>query len=132
MGRADNCQPRGCACRPFLQRVGAGSCMSLLVKLISLVVLLLSVASHPLRCSLLHVCNRESASRDMDPLSVTASIIAILQLSAEVLTYLNNVKEALKDRAQCAIEASSLYNFLVNLRFRLEEGDVSQPWYTTV
>ena len=68
----------------------------------------------------------------MDPLSVTASIIAILQLSAEVLTYLNNVKEASKDRAQCAIEASSLYSLLVNLRFRLEEGDVSQPWYTTV
>ena len=68
----------------------------------------------------------------MDPLSVTASIIAILQLSAEVLTYLNDVKNASKDRAQCAIEASNLYNLLVNLRFRLEEGDASQPWYTTV
>ena len=68
----------------------------------------------------------------MDPLSATASIIAILQLSAEVLTYLNDVKDASKDHAQCAIEASNLHSLLVNLRFRLEEGDASQPWYTTV
>ena len=68
----------------------------------------------------------------MDPLSVTVSIIAILQLSAEILTYLNDVKDASKDRAQCAIEASNLYSLLLNLRFRLEDGDASQPWYTTV
>ena len=68
----------------------------------------------------------------MDPLSVTASIIAVLQLSTEVLRYLNDVKDASKDRAQCAIEASNLYNLLVKLRFRLEEGDAGQPWYTTV
>jgi hypothetical protein len=68
----------------------------------------------------------------MDPLSATASIIATLQLSAKVLTYLNDVKDASKDRAQCAIEVSNLYSLLVNLRFRLEEGSASQPWYTAV
>ena len=60
------------------------------------------------------------------------SIIATLQLSAEVLTYLNDVKNASKDRAQCAIEASNLHSLLIKLRFRLEEGDTRQPWYTTV
>ena len=30
----------------------------------------------------------------MDPLSVTASVIAVLQLSASVLSYLNDVKDA--------------------------------------
>jgi hypothetical protein len=68
----------------------------------------------------------------MDPLSVTASIIAVLQLSAKVLNYLNDVKDASKDRAECAIEASTLYSLLLNLRFRLEGGDVSQPWYAAV
>jgi hypothetical protein len=68
----------------------------------------------------------------MDPLSVTASIIAVLQLSVKVLDYLNHVKDAPKDSAQCEIETSNLYSLLVNLRCRLEEGSASQPWYTAV
>jgi hypothetical protein len=68
----------------------------------------------------------------MDPLSVTASIIAVLQLSAKVLAYLNDVKDASKDRAQCEIETSNLYSLLVNLRCRLEESSASQPWHTAV
>jgi hypothetical protein len=68
----------------------------------------------------------------MDPLSVTASIIAILQLSSKVIGYLNDVKEASKDRARCAIEATNLHSLLTNLRFRLEEGDVSTSWFTAI
>ncbi|RYP68349.1 hypothetical protein DL771_006735 [Monosporascus sp. 5C6A] len=68
----------------------------------------------------------------MDPLSVTASIIAILQLTSKVIEYLNDVKDASKDRARCAIEASNLYSLLVNLRFRLEEGNSNEPWYAAV
>jgi hypothetical protein len=36
----------------------------------------------------------------MDPLSVTASIIAVLQLSAKVLAYLNDVKDASRSRSR--------------------------------
>lgn len=68
----------------------------------------------------------------MEPLSVTASIVAVLQLSAKVLSYLNDVNDASKDRAQCAIEASNIHSLLLNLRFRLEGGDASQPWYVAV
>ncbi|KAL8893509.1 MAG: hypothetical protein Q9192_005193 [Flavoplaca navasiana] len=68
----------------------------------------------------------------MDPVSVTASIIAVLQLSAKVLSYLNDVNDASKDRAQCAIEASNLHSLLINLRFRLEGSDTSKPWYIAV
>ena len=68
----------------------------------------------------------------MDPLSVTASIIAVLQLSAKVLAYLNDFKDASKDRAQCEIETSNIYSLLVNLRCRLEESSANQPWYTAV
>ena len=68
----------------------------------------------------------------MDPLSVTAGIIAVLQLSTKVISYLNDVKDAPKDRAQCAIEVSNLQSLLLNLRFRLEGGDTSQEWYNAV
>ncbi|KAH7366579.1 ankyrin repeat domain-containing protein [Pyrenochaeta sp. MPI-SDFR-AT-0127] len=68
----------------------------------------------------------------MEPLSATASIISILQLSAKVLSYLNDVKDASKGRVQCAIEASNLHSLLLNLRFRLEEGNAGEPWYTAV
>lgn len=68
----------------------------------------------------------------MDPLSITASIAAILQLSSKVVGYLNDVKDAPRDRATCAIEAANLHSLLTNLRFRLEEGNGSAPWFTAV
>jgi len=68
----------------------------------------------------------------MDQLSVTASIIATLQLTSKVIEHLNDVKDAPKERAQCAIEASNLYNLLTTLRYRLEEGTSNEPWYTAV
>jgi hypothetical protein len=66
----------------------------------------------------------------LDPLSATASIIAILQLSGKVLTYLNDVKDASQDHARCAVEAANLHSLLLNLRFRLEDGVLDQSWYT--
>ncbi|KAK7177936.1 hypothetical protein PSPO01_16015 [Paraphaeosphaeria sporulosa] len=66
----------------------------------------------------------------MDPLSAAANIIAVLQLSGKVLGYLNDVKDASKDRAKCAVETSNVHSLLINLRFRLEEG--SAPRYTAV
>jgi hypothetical protein len=68
----------------------------------------------------------------MDILSATASIIAVIQLSAKVVAYLADVKTASKDRAQCAIEASNLHTVLLRLRFLLEQGAGSQPFNTAV
>ena len=68
----------------------------------------------------------------MDPLSVTASIVAVLQLTNEVIQYLNCVKDAPKERARFAIEASSLYHLLINLQYRLEEGGANEAWYTAI
>jgi hypothetical protein len=59
---------------------------------------------------------------DMDPLSVTASIIAILQLTGTVIGYLNEVKDAPKECQRCMIEASNNQSLLMNLRYRLEQG----------
>ncbi|KAF1973464.1 hypothetical protein BU23DRAFT_554097 [Bimuria novae-zelandiae CBS 107.79] len=66
----------------------------------------------------------------MDPLSVIASIIAVLQLSAKVLGYLSGVKDTSKDYAKYAVEASNVYGLLINLRSRLKEGSADAPWYS--
>lgn len=68
----------------------------------------------------------------MDPLSLTASIIAILQLTSPVIEYLNDVQDAPKDRARLAVEVSNLYSLLITLRYRLEEARSNEDWYTVV
>src|ERR1700712_5128873 len=68
----------------------------------------------------------------MDPLSITASVIAVTQITSAIIGYLNDVKDAPKDRARCAIEASNFYNLLINLRYRLEEATADDPWYTAI
>ncbi|EMD88006.1 hypothetical protein COCC4DRAFT_51902 [Bipolaris maydis ATCC 48331] len=68
----------------------------------------------------------------MDPLSITASIIAVLQLSVKVLGYFNDVKNASNDQAKCAVEASNIHSLLTKLRFRLEEGKADAQWCTAV
>src|SRR5258708_35340632 len=68
----------------------------------------------------------------MDPLSVTASVIAILQLTGEGIKYLNAVKDAPRECQQCTVEASNLQSLLINLRYRLEQGQTGDPWFTEV
>jgi hypothetical protein len=46
----------------------------------------------------------------MDPPSITTSIIGILQLSSKMIGYLNDVKDAPKERAKCVIELANIYS----------------------
>ena len=68
----------------------------------------------------------------MDPLSVTASVIAVLQLTGEVIAYLNNIKNAPRECQECTIEVSNLQSLLINLRYRLEQEYIGDPWCTAV
>jgi hypothetical protein len=68
----------------------------------------------------------------MDPFSATASIFAILQLSNKVVGYLNDAKDAFKDRAKCAIETANLSSLFTTIRFRRKDTDSTTPWYTTM
>lgn len=69
----------------------------------------------------------------MDPLGVTASIIAVLQLTSTAINYLNDTKGASKDQAQCVIEASNVYCLLTNLKYRLEEAKSENvSWHAAV
>jgi hypothetical protein len=51
----------------------------------------------------------------MDPLSITASVIAIVQLTGTVIGYLNDVKDAPKDCKEVKVEAANLYSLLICL-----------------
>jgi hypothetical protein len=63
----------------------------------------------------------------MDPLSVTASIIAIIQLSSKIVEYLTGVKNASRELQKCAVELPNLHSLLLNLKFDLEKGDANTP-----
>lgn len=68
-----------------------------------------------------------------DPLSVTVSIIAVLQLTATLVSYVNDVKDAPSDQARFATEAKSLSDLLTKLICRVNEGkDKSEGWYKEV
>ncbi|KAI1751736.1 hypothetical protein F4782DRAFT_540762 [Xylaria castorea] len=68
----------------------------------------------------------------MDPLSTTAGIIAVLQLTTTVVKYLNNVKNASKDQKRFAIEASNLLALLTKLKCCLEESAPTDPLHAGV
>jgi hypothetical protein len=68
-----------------------------------------------------------------DPLSITANIIAVIQITANVIKYLNEVKDAPKDRERCRTTLWNHYNLLLSLRFRLEaKRSHDDDWYTAI
>ena len=66
------------------------------------------------------------------PVSMTASIIAVLGLAETVLEYLNDVRVASKERAECSLEVSMVYGLLTSLRYRVETSNAQDSWFTTV
>jgi hypothetical protein len=68
----------------------------------------------------------------MDVYGVKIGIGTILQVTNDIIKYLNELKDGPRNRAQCAVEASNLYNLLVNLNYRVEEGSSSKAWFTGI
>ncbi|KAI9838432.1 MAG: hypothetical protein M1837_002487 [Sclerophora amabilis] len=61
-----------------------------------------------------------------DPLSITASISSILQVTGTVVQYLNDVKDSTKDRNRLLLEVSSVVGLLYSLKdlaMKAESGD---------
>jgi hypothetical protein len=68
-----------------------------------------------------------------DPLSVTASITAVLQLSSTVLRYLVDVKDASADRKSLIREISSTRGILSTLNETVDDARVSdETWSATI
>ncbi|MCJ1282616.1 hypothetical protein MMC26_001941 [Xylographa opegraphella] len=71
----------------------------------------------------------------MDPVSViglVASLLQLIDVTVQTIQYINEVKDAPKQRARLAREASSLLMLLTDLRYRVEENDESSAWFAGV
>ncbi|KAK5202654.1 hypothetical protein LTR41_011600 [Exophiala xenobiotica] len=68
----------------------------------------------------------------MDPLSMTASIIAVLQLTSTLASYINETRHATAEQKKVAVEAGNIYGLLTNLRFQVEEARSNDPWFNQV
>lgn len=67
-----------------------------------------------------------------DPLSISASIIALLQLTSTVVRYLNDVKDAFDERLRIRDEITSASFLLYMLRDRAEQASLGEAWLSTV
>jgi hypothetical protein len=63
---------------------------------------------------------------------VAASVIAVLQLTGEVISYLKDVHDAPQECRRCLSECSDLHSLLINLLYHLNQGMAGDVWYTNI
>jgi hypothetical protein len=71
----------------------------------------------------------------MDPVTaigLVASIVQLIDATTTAIKYLNDVKDAPKDRATLAREAANLLVLLMDLRCRVEEAEPTDPCFIGV
>ena len=71
----------------------------------------------------------------MDPCSavgLAASILQIINTTAQIIQYLKDFREAPEERAQIQWEADSLLGLLRGLRDRVEHANQKDPWYVQI
>ena len=71
----------------------------------------------------------------MDPITVVGFIAVVVQLidvTSKAVNYFNDVKNAPKDRAQLAREATNLLSLITQLRYQVEESTSTDPWFTSL
>ena len=64
----------------------------------------------------------------MDPLSITASITALLQLTSTVIQYVNGVKGAAEDRRKVSSELAGVKSILRNLQDEADRDEQDDQW----
>jgi hypothetical protein len=67
-----------------------------------------------------------------DPLNISASIIAILQLTSTVIQCINDVKDASEERLRIRDEISSTSFLLYMLKDRIQQAHLGELWLSTV
>ncbi|KAI9768838.1 MAG: hypothetical protein M1840_004652 [Geoglossum simile] len=63
---------------------------------------------------------------------MTASIIAITTLAKNVVSYLNDMKDASKEQARVTAEISTVDALLTPLQYRIKSTQSGDPWFTEV
>ncbi len=71
----------------------------------------------------------------MDPLSaigLAAGIAQLIDSIAHTISYIKDVKNASKERAQILQEAACLLGLLTTLKYMVEYADATDPWFVNV
>lgn len=68
----------------------------------------------------------------MDPLSVSASIVALLQLTSTVIRYLSDVRNGPKELQRIRLEVSSVQNILLMLQDQADEAEQGDSFLSTL
>ena len=68
----------------------------------------------------------------MDPITAlgfAAGIVQLIDATSKAINYLNDVKDAPKDRARLARETAGLLSLFTDLRYRVEDTNSTDPWF---
>lgn len=68
----------------------------------------------------------------MDPLSITASIVAVLQLSSKVVKYINSARGAKQERKSLREELRTCEGILQQLKDEADDSEKGQAWSATI
>ncbi|KAK1762458.1 ankyrin repeat-containing domain protein [Phialemonium atrogriseum] len=68
----------------------------------------------------------------MDPLSITASVISVLELSAKVVKYINSAAGATKERKRLREELRACENILQQLKDEADDSEEGKAWLETI
>lgn len=68
----------------------------------------------------------------MDPLSISASIVGLLQLSGTVIGYLSDVRGGPKEKQKLRLEICSVLPILSILQDEAEQAKMGDPWSSTL
>ena len=71
----------------------------------------------------------------MDPVSaigLVASVIQLIGTTSKVIKYVDEIKDAPKERASLASEAANLVPLLMTLKLRVETSSSTDPWFSSV
>ena len=69
----------------------------------------------------------------MDPVTAVGFVAVVVQLigvTSKVVNYFNDVKDAPKEQAKLAQEVAGLLVLFTDLRYRVEETESTDPWFT--
>jgi len=68
----------------------------------------------------------------MNSLSISASIVAVLQLTETIIQYLNIVTDALKDRQRILLKLCNVNDMLYILEEQASQAQQSDAWSSTL
>jgi hypothetical protein len=68
----------------------------------------------------------------MDPLSLSASIAGLLNLTASIVVYIRETRGASEEISRFSLEATNILGLLTLLSIRIKDAQTGEPWFTNI